>query len=119
MSADHEGQTNQLPEIDRLIHEPSRYNIMALLFVVERADFLFVKNQTGLTPGNLSSHLSKLENAGYVGIEKKFVGKTPRTMLSLTPEGRQAFEIYRAVMKHVFSSPVPEPEADPDSDTSE
>lgn len=115
MSDNSEARTNQLPEVDRLIHEPARYNVMALLFVVERADFLFVRNQTGLTPGNLSSHLSKLEKAGYVAIEKTFVGKTPRTMLSLTPEGRRAFEIYRAVMKHVFSPPEPQPpeESDP------
>ncbi len=82
---------------------------MALLYVVERADFLFVKNQTGLTPGNLSSHLSKLERAGYVLIEKEFVGKTPRTFLSLTPAGRDAFEVYRAAMREMFARPPEEP----------
>ena len=112
MSDEQETRAQQLPEIDRLIHEPSRYNVMALLYVVDQADFLFVKNQTGLTPGNLSSHLSKLESAGYVAIEKSFVGKTPRTMLQLTLEGRQAFESYRSIMKQVFTSPGQAPGSD-------
>lgn len=93
-------------EVDRLIHEPTRYNIMALLYVVKKAEFLFVQNQIGLTPGNLSAHLSKLETAGYVAIEKKFVGKMPRTMLNLTPKGRKAFEDYRRTMKDLFTTPL-------------
>jgi len=95
----------QLSEIDRIIHEPARYNIMALLYVVKRAEFLFVQNQTNLTPGNLSTHLSKLEAAGYVETEKKFVGKKPRTLLSLTDQGRIAFEAYRNRMKQLFAAP--------------
>ena len=93
----------QLPAINRLIHEPARYNVMALLYVVERADFLFVQNQTGLTPGNLSSHVSKLEAAGYIEVRKTFVGKFPKTSLRLTPTGRAAFDAYRAKMSVVFS----------------
>jgi DNA-binding MarR family transcriptional regulator len=88
-----------VPAIDRLIHEPARYHIMALLYVVESADFLFLRNQTGMTDGNLSSHLSKLEKAGYVQVKKEFVGKKPHTMLELTPEGRWAFDAYRAAMQ--------------------
>lgn len=99
------GAGNQLPEVDRLIHEPARYNIMALLYVIERADFLFVQNQTGLTPGNLSAHVSKLEAVGYVSIQKEFVGKRPRTFLSLTGQGRGAFENYRGKMKELFTTP--------------
>ncbi|MCK5127387.1 MAG: transcriptional regulator [candidate division Zixibacteria bacterium] len=77
---------------------------MALLFVVEQADFLFVKNQTCLTAGNLSSHLSKLEAAGYISIKKKFVGKTPKTFLKLTKMGRIAFDAYRNKMKALFTA---------------
>lgn len=92
----------QLAEIDRIIHEPARLLIMAYLFVVESADFLFLERQTGLTRGNLSSHLTKLEDAGYVEIKKEFVEKIPRTLLSLTKSGRQAFNAYRKNMKHVL-----------------
>lgn len=88
--------------IDRLIHEPARLMIMALLSVVESADFLFLMRQTGLTWGNLSSHLSRLEGAGYVEIEKEFRGKKPHTMLHLTQEGRSAFQEYRQSMKQVL-----------------
>ncbi|MFW6125806.1 MAG: winged helix-turn-helix domain-containing protein [Chloroflexota bacterium] len=85
-------------DIDHLIHEPSRFAIMAHLYVVESADFTFLMHQTGLTWGNLSSHLSKLEAAGYVAIEKEFIGKKPHTMLHLTQQGRTAFEQYRDTM---------------------
>ncbi len=88
--------------IDRLIHEPSRFMIMAHLYVVESADFIFLMRQTELTWGNLSSHLSKLENAGHIVIEKEFLGKKPHTMLSLKDEGRAAFEEYRKNMKQVL-----------------
>jgi DNA-binding transcriptional ArsR family regulator len=91
-----------LVNIDRLIHEPARLMIMAYLCVVESAGFLFLVRQTGLTWGNLSSHLSKLEAAGYIEIKKEFVGKKPHTMLRLTNEGRAAFKEYRRSMKKVF-----------------
>jgi DNA-binding MarR family transcriptional regulator len=105
MQGDSKSGGYQLPEVDRLIHEPARYNIMALLYVIESADFLFVRNQTRMTPGNLSSHLSKLEAAGYLAIQKEFVGKMPRTFLSLTEQGREAFENYRDKMKELFTAP--------------
>jgi DNA-binding MarR family transcriptional regulator len=105
MSANNQANGHQLPQVDRLIHEPARYNIMALLYVIKRAEFLFVQNQTHMTPGNLSSHLSKLEEAGYLTIQKEFVGKIPRTFLSLTHQGRDAFENYRAKMKKLFTKP--------------
>jgi DNA-binding MarR family transcriptional regulator len=88
-----------MPAIDRLIHEPARYHIMAILYVIESADFLFLRNQTGMTDGNLSSHLARLEKAGYLQVQKEFVGKKPRTMLELTITGRQAFDAYRAAMR--------------------
>jgi len=75
---------------------------MAHLYVGESADFLFLMRQTELTWGNLSSHLSKLEAAGYVDIKKEFVGKKPHTMLHLTDEGRAAFERYRQSMRRAL-----------------
>ena len=87
---------------DRLIHEPARLLIMAHLFVVESVDFLFLMRQTGMTFGNLSSHMSRLEAAGYIEVEKEFVGKKPNTRLHLTEEGRAAFREYRRNMRHVF-----------------
>jgi len=93
-----------LAEIDRVIHEPARLLILAYLSVVESADFLFLMDQTALTRGNLSSHLSKLENAGYIEIKKEFVERIPRTLLCLTEEGRKAFLEYRQSMKQVLES---------------
>ena len=94
----------QLAEIDRVIHEPARLLLVATLSVVESADFLFLMNQTKLTRGNLSSHLSKLEAAGYVEIKKEFVEKIPRTLLRLTEEGKNAFIEYRQKMQQVLDS---------------
>lgn len=88
--------------IDRLIHEPARLMIMSYLYVVDGADFLFLMRQTGMTQGNLSSHLSKLEQAGYIEVEKKFVGKKPRTMIRATGVGREAFEAYRRDMETIL-----------------
>ena len=88
-----------LSGIDRIIHEPARMLITSLLSVVEQADFLFLMSHTGLTAGNLSSHLSKLEAAGYVTVEKRFVGKKQNTRLSLTDVGRAAFQEYRNRIK--------------------
>lgn len=91
-----------LADIDKIVHEPARLMILALLYVVEKADFIFLMKQTRLTWGNLSSHLSKLENAGYLDIEKSFNGKKPQTMLSLTSAGREAFGVYHQRMKQVL-----------------
>ena len=88
--------------LDRLIHEPGRLMIMAYLYVVEKADFVFLMRQTGMTQGNLSSHLSKLEAAGYVEIEKSFKGKRPLTMLRLTGAGRTGLREYRESMSRVL-----------------
>jgi len=91
-----------LGNIDRLIHEPGRLMIMSYLSVVESADFLFLKRQTGFTWGNLSAHLSKLEDAGYIEVIKEFVDKKPHTVLHLTEAGRTAFNKYRASMTQIF-----------------
>ncbi len=90
------------PSIDRVVHEPARLLILAVLYVVESADFLFLLNQTGLTKGNLSSHLSKLEDADYVQVHKEFVNKIPRTLLRITPKGREALQAYRESMMQML-----------------
>ncbi len=82
-------------EIDRLIHEPARLLLVTILSTAEKADFLFLLKETGLTRGNLSTHLSKLETAGYIEIEKTYRGKVPLTLCSLTTAGQNAFEKYR------------------------
>ncbi len=97
-----------IAKIDRLIHEPSRLTIMAHLYVVESADFVFLVRQTGMTWGNLSVHLSKLEAAGYVVSEKEFLGKKPHTTVRLTDEGRLAFDEYRNSMKEALEN-LPSP----------
>lgn len=84
-----------MPEIDRLIHEPSRLVLVAELYVVDEADFAHLATRTGFTSGNISSHMSKLADAKYVEITKSFVGKRPRTTYRLTDRGRTAFEEHR------------------------
>lgn len=106
MANEHDHTAKMYPEIDRLIHEPSRYNIMAILYVVSRAEYLFVLNQTELTSGNLTAHVAKLEKAGYLSVQKKFVSKKPKTFLSLTPLGRKAFETYRENLKKLVNTPA-------------
>jgi DNA-binding MarR family transcriptional regulator len=96
-----------IQDIDRLIHEPSRLTIMANLYVVQSADFLFLQHQTGMTPGNLSAHLSKLEDAGYVEVTKEFLERKPHTALALTKKGRVAFKEYRKKVKQ-FVEKLPE-----------
>ena len=93
---------SELADLDRLVHEPARLAVMALLYVIESADFTFLMNQTGLTWGNLSAHMSKLEEAGYLEVEKRFKGRRPNTTLRLTPQGRKAFHEYARKMKRVF-----------------
>jgi DNA-binding MarR family transcriptional regulator len=92
-----------LTKIDRIIHEPARLVIMAFLFVVDCADFIFLMNQIGLTWGNLSAHMSKLEEAGYLSVEKTFKSKRPNTLLRLTPEGQEAFSTYCVRMRQLFT----------------
>lgn len=88
-----------LADVNRLIHEPSRSVILAILAVVESADFLYLQHETGLTKGNLSVHLSKLEEAGYIIIEKTYRGKIPLTLCRMTEAGRKAFDTYRNQLK--------------------
>lgn len=92
-------------EVDRVVHEPARLTILAYLYVVEAADYTFLLRQTGLTWGNLSAHIAKLEQAGYVEVLKQFIGKKPNSMLKLTDAGRQAFRSYRESMRRILGVP--------------
>ena len=88
--------------VDRVLHEPARLMIMTMLYAAEEADFLFLLQQTGLTKGNLSAHLSKLEKENYIEIEKTYRGKVPQTLCRLTKIGRTAFENYRRQLKNIL-----------------
>ena len=89
------GEIKDIKDFDRLIHEPSRLAIMAALYAVQSADFKYLLNTTGLTKGNLSAHLRKLEKGEYLTITKGFKGNYPHTTCALTKHGRKAFESYR------------------------
>ncbi len=91
----------RIADIDRSIHAPARLMILALLAVIDSADFTFLLTQTGLTRGNLSTHLSKLAEVGYVAIQKEFVENIPRTLIRLTDEGQAAIVTYRENMQQV------------------
>lgn len=80
--------------IDRIIHEPARLVILAVLNTAAEVDFRFLEATTGLTKGNLSRQASKLEEAGYIAIRKYFKGKIPATSYQITPAGRAAFAAY-------------------------
>ena len=82
----------EMAGLDRVIHEPARLSIMTALEVCRDAEFLYLQRLTGLSKGNLSSHLSKLEDAGLVRAKKGYTGKIPQTRLSLTQAGRTAIE---------------------------
>jgi DNA-binding MarR family transcriptional regulator len=102
-------QPNEELLLDRLIHEPGRLAILTVLSSVQAADFVFLQRTTGLTKGNLSSHLTKLEEAGLVEIHKRFVGKKPNTNVTLTPVGKQRIarhwdQLER--LKHLSQTPV-------------
>jgi DNA-binding MarR family transcriptional regulator len=91
----------EIAALDRLIHEPARLVIVTILYTAEKADFLFLLRQSGLTKGNLSAHLARLEAAGYASIQKTYRGKIPQTIVALTSAGRAAFEGYRERLRAV------------------
>jgi DNA-binding MarR family transcriptional regulator len=100
-SAD-QASPHPIAAIDPVIHASSRLLVLVHLFVVDSVDYVFLKNQTGLTWGNLNTHLGKLEEAGYVAIEKGFKGKKPHTMIRLTKPGREAFRKYKESLQAVL-----------------
>jgi len=97
------GDLQPISDINPLIHAPTRLKIMAYLSIVESADFTFLMRQTGLTRGNLSVNLRKLEDAGYISITKEFVDRIPRTLIRLTSIGREAIQTYRENMQNVLN----------------
>lgn len=97
-----EQELHPLADIDQVIHAPARLMVLTYLYVVESADYVFLIRLTGLTWGNLSTHLSKLEEAGYVAINKEFRGKKPHTTISLTEQGRAAFREYKKSLQQVL-----------------
>jgi DNA-binding MarR family transcriptional regulator len=97
-----ETELHPLADLDQVIHASARLMVLVHLYVVESVDYVFLKNQTGLSWGNLSTHLNKLEEAGYVAIEKGFKGKVPHTMIHLTTQGRKAFKDYKKNLQQVL-----------------
>ena len=96
-----------MAEFDEIIHQPIRLKIMAALFALDsdaEVDFVFLRNQLKLTDGNLGAHLEKLESARYVTVRKAFVGRKPRTFVSLTRTGRRAFEIYIEELRNLVAT---------------
>lgn len=93
----------QLAELNRLVHEPARLAILATLVACESADFQFLLNTTGLNKGNLSAHAIKLEQAGYIVVEKGFSGKSPYTLYQLTEAGREAIKLYQTQLKEMLA----------------
>ena len=97
-----ESEIDPMPSLNSLIHAPARLKVMTQLYVLDAADATFLVNRTGLTWGNLSTHVAKLEAGGYVELQKGFRGKKPRTMISLTRKGRDEFRQYRASMQKLL-----------------
>jgi DNA-binding MarR family transcriptional regulator len=95
---------SSISDVDRLVHEPARLVVMASLYVVASADYTFLMRQAGLTWGNLSAHLSKLEEADYIEIEKTYRGKRPYTLVRLSDKGRVVFKNYMQQMKSVLDN---------------
>ncbi len=90
-----------IADMDRVIHEPARLMLVTLLYAVDGADFLYLLRESGLTKGNLSTHLTRLEQADYIQVEKTFRGKIPQTLIRLSPSGRAAFKAYRQQLKRI------------------
>lgn len=93
-----------LPEIDVLVHEPARLKVLAFLAMLERADFMYLLRQTGLSRGNLSVQTSRLEEAGMITATKELADGRPRTTFALTPDGRRALARYRDAMSRILTA---------------
>ena len=92
-----------MKELDPLLHSQLRLAVMSILMNVDEADFVFLKEKTEATAGNLSVQLDKLSNAGYIAMEKGFVGKKTRTVCPITEQGRKAFEEYVEALKEYLN----------------
>ena len=92
-----------MKELNPLLHSQLRLAVMSILMNVEEADFVYLKEKTESTAGNLSVQLDKLSNAGYISVEKGFLGRKTRTVCRITDMGRQAFEEYVDALKHYIN----------------
>ncbi len=92
-----------IERLDLVIHEQGRMKIMSLLAAAELLSFKELKDLLGMTDGNLSVHMRKLEESGYVAVHKSFVNRKPRTEYALTPEGRAAFSAYIAALEQIVA----------------
>ena len=90
-------------ELDPLLHAQLRLAVMSILISVDEADFVYIREQTGATAGNLSVQIEKLKEAGYIGVNKSFRGKMPRTVCSITKKGIAAFEVYTKALQTYLS----------------
>jgi len=90
-----------IPDLDPLIHAPNRLAVMSLLSGVESAEFTFIRDAAGITDGNLSTHLKKLEEAGYVKISKSYRGRRPLTTVGMTGKGKKAFDDYLDTLEEI------------------
>ena len=102
MSDQEPAERHPLADLDRTIHSPARLMVMTYLYVVDSVDYVYLTHLTGLTWGNLATHVGKLEEARYVEIEKTFVDKKPYSVIKLTNKGREAFKAYKSQMKGVL-----------------
>ena len=95
-------ERHPLADLDKVIHSPARLMVMTYLYVVDEVDYVYLTHLTGLTWGNLATHIGKLEEAGYVEVKKTFVDKKPYSVIRLTKAGQQAFKTYKDQMQQVL-----------------
>jgi DNA-binding PadR family transcriptional regulator len=93
---------DELPELDPVVHGKLRLAVLSLLIGVEKADFTWLRDKTGSTDGNLGAQMLKLEEAGYISMEKRFAGRKPQTLYRITPAGRKALANYVAALKRLL-----------------
>ncbi|HEY8456447.1 MAG TPA: transcriptional regulator [Actinopolymorphaceae bacterium] len=105
--------THPRHQLDPVIHNPARFSIMAILVATDRAEFRFVRDTVELSDSSLSQHVTALEQAGYVTVTKGQLGRRPRTWLSATPSGREAFSSHVALLNEIAGSSTREPAAPP------
>ena len=103
MNKRNEPDLHPLANIDQVIHAPARLMVLTYLYVVESADYVFLVRLTGLSWGNLSTHLTKLKEAGYIALNKEFKGNKPHTTVCLTATGRNAFRKYKNSVQQVLN----------------
>lgn len=101
-AASPDSHLQSLAELDQIIHAPARLMILTYLYVVESADYVYLMRLTKLSWGNLATHLAKIEEAGYILIEKEFLGKKPHSTIRLTEQGRSAFRLYKKSMQQIL-----------------